>query len=181
MQHTSFGAAGLTPPVLAEFFVISRKLACETPQLAQGFEYWLGKQRGGRLPGRQDIDPGEIPSLLPNIMLADVLPAEPKPRLRFRLVGDYHVEVAGGNWTGRFFDEVTELQQDEGNLIECYQEVAERRIPHYWAREYIDPQKRWASYERVALPLARDGETVDMILAILMPFRKPHITVVEGD
>ena len=44
-------------------------------RLRQTYEYWRGKAGARPLPSRSDIDPVEIPRLLPHIMLVDVIGA----------------------------------------------------------------------------------------------------------
>src|SRR4051812_36601152 len=57
------------------------------PKTIRLYEYWREKApRPGVLPGRQHIDPTEIPTLLDNIWLLDVV-GEAR-RFRFRLIGD---------------------------------------------------------------------------------------------
>src|SRR4051794_5327847 len=57
------------------------------PKTIRLYEYWLRKMpRAGLLPSRRDIDPTDIPALLDNIWLLDVVGA-PR-RFRFRLIGD---------------------------------------------------------------------------------------------
>ena len=43
-----------------------------SPLPLSAFNYWLGKTPKVGIPGRQDIDPIEIPSLLPWIALTDI-------------------------------------------------------------------------------------------------------------
>ena len=68
----------------------------ETPGTAPGdwhpgarelYAYWASKKPKDGLPGRQQVDPIDIPKLLPRIFLADVIWEGDRPRIRFRLVG----------------------------------------------------------------------------------------------
>src|SRR5260370_37269235 len=57
------------------------------PKTIRLYEYWRQKAvRAGMLPSRRDIDPTDIPTLLDNIWLLDVV-GEPR-RFRYRLIGD---------------------------------------------------------------------------------------------
>ena len=57
------------------------------PKMIRLYEYWRKKAAGpGLLPSRRDIDPTDIPALLDNIWMLDVV-GEPR-RFRFRLIGD---------------------------------------------------------------------------------------------
>jgi hypothetical protein len=69
----------------------------ENAAFLEFYEYWLGKGRGAgkAMPARADIDPLDIPALLANVFLIDVVPGNPR-RFRFRLVG-----TASPNWKAR--------------------------------------------------------------------------------
>src|SRR5712672_2729662 len=57
------------------------------PKTIRLYKYWRQKAaRAGMLPDRRDIDPTDIPTLLDNIWLLDVV-GTPR-RFRFRLIGD---------------------------------------------------------------------------------------------
>ncbi len=56
-------------------------------------EYWQRKGAGKGLPGRADIDPVDIPHLLANVFLIDVVGGSPQ-RFHFRLVGTRITERA---------------------------------------------------------------------------------------
>src|SRR5688572_27444072 len=67
-------------------------------------EYWRSKAGAqGSVPRRRDIDPTELPDLLPNLMLLDV---ERNPlRFRYRLVGTRIVDFSYRDFTGTYLDE----------------------------------------------------------------------------
>jgi hypothetical protein len=68
------------------------------------YEYWRAKAGAeGAVPRRGDIDPTELPDLLPNLMLLDV---ERDPlRFRYRLVGTRVVDFSYRDFTGTYLDE----------------------------------------------------------------------------
>ena len=57
------------------------------------YRYWAEKKHNRPLPARVDLDPMEIPQLLQNIVLVDVV-GEP-PRFRYRLVGTAVIQALG--------------------------------------------------------------------------------------
>src|SRR3546814_13564368 len=68
------------------------------------YRYW-DKKRGNRaMPSRGDIDPSEIKSFLPGIIIVDVLPTEPAAFV-YRLVGTREVDSRGCDPTGRLVGE----------------------------------------------------------------------------
>jgi hypothetical protein len=74
------------------------------PKIGQLYAYWLGLAQGG-VPERDTFDPGEVPELLPNIMIVEL---EDDPfRVLFRLSGSKVDEVTGMSITGRYLDEMT--------------------------------------------------------------------------
>ncbi|HSV04055.1 MAG TPA: PAS domain-containing protein [Phenylobacterium sp.] len=125
------------------------------------FLYWASLRRGLKLPARRDLDPAAMKRLLPTLSLIDVLPA---PReYRIRLAGTALWDVYGGEITGRALAEVynsaaadywrAELGRvvDEGRPAAGVHSLAWRGASHL--------SMLW-----VRLPLASDGERVDMIL-----------------
>ncbi len=71
-------------------------------------DYLASKAPSGKLPGRQDIVPHEIPDLLPYLMLYDIVPQPSGNAIRYRtrLAGTHVVELLGGDPTGKFVDDV---------------------------------------------------------------------------
>jgi hypothetical protein len=127
--------------------------------------YWrrIHTQDGG-LPGRQHLDPTDIPRLLPFIWLADV--QRTPLRFRYRLFGTEHVRVLGRDFTGFWIDEA------HPNFLGAaaygqFAAAAEQATPGYRrGHTLIILPKDYLSMERLILPLARDGKQVDMLLAI---------------
>ena len=135
------------------------------------YDYWRSIAPPGRLPGRQHFDPADVPRLLPNLWLIEV---HRKP-LRFwrRLVGSKIEEFAGMNLTGGWVGDRLSGARLSG--VHSYlMDVVESRKPN-WRRgkSLIRFEKDYAELERLYLPLASDGETVDMILAITVFYKLP--------
>jgi len=96
-------------------------------------------------------------------MLVDVL-HEPGGALRYRirLVGTQVVAIQGSDATGKFVGEV--LNTDEVPAIfQGYDETVRSRQPGYRKGVVATAGRDHVFYRRVAFPLARDGETVDML------------------
>ena len=70
-------------------------------RLKEGYAYWCRKAPGAKLPRRADIDPSEIPHLLPHIRIVDVVEHR---RFRYRLVGTETRQQHKTDPTGRFLD-----------------------------------------------------------------------------
>jgi hypothetical protein len=131
-------------------------------ELSGLYAYWRARCRPGTLPGRQDIDPLDIPRLLKSILLADVV--GPEPRIRYRLVGTAIVQRCGADFTGRYMDESVD-EPLRGLLSKLYALVSSMKSAAYCESTLRLDGKRGVPICRLMLPLAADGTTVDLILA----------------
>jgi hypothetical protein len=118
----------------------------------------------GRLPGRQHIDPLDIPTLLPGLMLYDVVEADAGPRFRVRVAGEMVVGLLGTNPKGRYIDEFV-IEPRKADVNAALAAVARDRIAHYWENQVWTSGLEYVTMQRLALPLARDGINADMVIA----------------
>lgn len=143
------------------------------PRGRELFDYWIAKRGSRRMPGRADIEPGDIPGHLPDIGLVDVLPEE--PHFRYRLLGTRQVAVRGCDPTGRPVVEGylgRDMPGMREQVLSNYRRVATRGRPLFrdtsiqgsgdhsdmlWGGRYV------ARYT-LFLPLAADGENTDIVL-----------------
>jgi hypothetical protein len=130
------------------------------------FAYWASLKGGARLPGRRDLDPAGIKRLLPTISLIDVLADTPKPGLidyRMRLAGTGLYGVYGREITGRRLAEVYSPQATDYWRTELGKVVRQGR-PSVGVHNLAWRGAGHLSILWLRLPLASDGERVDMIL-----------------
>lgn len=128
-------------------------------------DYWLSVRPGDRLPGRQHLDPLDIPALLPNLWLVDV-ERTPALRLRYRLIGTSVARAFDHDCTGEYLDE-THPQSRDGQVRIYMHDVVRTRQPAWRVgRPLLWRLQDYLRLERIYLPLAGDGEEVDMILAL---------------
>ncbi len=145
----------------------------QRPRLRRLLDYWHAQRGERRLPSRGDLDPLDFPWLLGNISLADVLrDTAGNLRFRLRLVGTLAVERFGYDPSGRFIDDLPEPDYRDRLRIK-YHEVIRRGVPLV---EQLDMMidERSHVYEILRLPLASDGETIDMIL-LAADFFDPNV------
>lgn len=143
-------------------------------RLRRAFVYWQERRGDRAAPSRADLDPTDIPSLLPHLMLVEV--GSGKEQLRYRLVGTEVERNFGISMTGRFIDEVM-----RGRYLEfirsLYRQVIDHCIPIYSENTFSDPDSRaflqgWPlRTARVMLPLASAGTAVDMIMIAQVFYR----------
>lgn len=123
--------------------------------------YWLAKKRHRLAPGRKDIDPAELRSLLPHLFMVDV---ENKPRrFRFRLVGTAIVSSFGLDITGRYLEEIG-FSDQAPSVLAHYGAVATTAEPSCHHVHFTRGSGRYLAYERLIVPLSSDGTSVDMLL-----------------
>jgi hypothetical protein len=119
----------------------------------------------GPFPGRKDLDPVEIScALLPRLFLLDLVNGGEDAR--YRLIGTAVVACTGRDATGSL---VSELYRKDEDMLAKYREAIHRVVnekqPLYAAGSASWIKDRQCSqFECVFLPLATDGQTVDMIL-----------------
>ncbi|MBI4724573.1 MAG: PAS domain-containing protein [Rhodomicrobium sp.] len=90
------------------------------------YDYWRTCAQARPLPSRYDIDPVDIPHLLPGLSLLDV--GQDLDALRYRLAGTRVREIYGTEITGRaVFD--TGLQHKRDYWRSVYRKVIEEGIP----------------------------------------------------
>jgi hypothetical protein len=119
------------------------------------------------MPSRADIEPTEIPRLLPDVMLVERLD---DGRYRYRLIGTENAHAHGMNATGRFLDEVLPGPEYRAHVLALYDECVGARRPLYSECLFFQPaQRRPERHIKVLfLPLSPDGETVNMIFVVQM-------------
>lgn len=133
-----------------------------SPSFAGLFRLWDAKRGERAMPARSDFDPAELKPWLGRVNLLDVLPGPPMD-FRYRLCGTRTVEEYGVDLTGKCFSEAVYV----GTPVTALAAMAEFvRIgkPRYRNDPIRDPQGYAVMRERLYLPLAGNGRTVDMIL-----------------
>ena len=132
-------------------------------KLKQLLKYWTTISPDHRLPARTNIDPIQIPALLPNVMLVDV--EQPATRFRFRLVGSAIVKLLGKDCKGSYVDEIRlSDEEDLEDILADYLAVLTTSAPICKRRSVMTADNRQFLYERLLLPLASDGTMIDCLL-----------------
>lgn len=124
------------------------------------YALWASKLTGERLPGRSDFTPKELSaSVLPTIMLVDVI-SHPTC-FTVRLAGTGIAHMMGRDPTGMDVASLRGgdvLQARFTALVDAAQPYLALHRPTPW------PHPDHPTYHVLALPLARDGENIDMLM-----------------
>ncbi|MGH6892215.1 MAG: PAS domain-containing protein [Dongiaceae bacterium] len=141
-----------------------------TLQLRLLAELWTSKRRDDVLPSRADFSDQDLRPWFGHLLMVDVV--EGPHRFRFRLMGTSLVDAASRELTGKFFDEA-DITGYEPDVLEDYAEVVRTRAPFCKTRHYNPTpgtfMDHWKVYERLLLPLATDGGTIDRVLGCSYP------------
>lgn len=130
-------------------------------QLLALYDYWLRKRGARTMPARADIDPTEIPKLLPLILLIDVLETG---EFRYRLTGTEIVSNFGSNVTGMTFTEALPSGAYSEYITGLVRDVVSTGRPLYSEGTFMAEGRVNRQVRRLVLPLSDDGHMVDMLL-----------------
>jgi hypothetical protein len=135
------------------------------PKISTLYAYWQRIAPGPcRLPGRQNLNPADIPTLLPNIWMLDVL-EEPR-RFRHRLIG---TEINRRGFTVKDGEiiEPTPVRPGDPRPLQDLERVVAERTPVWFRGKPVASRDRFVhELERLHLPLAGNGTDVDVVLSL---------------
>ncbi|HEV2551158.1 MAG TPA: PAS domain-containing protein [Stellaceae bacterium] len=138
-------------------------LTLRSERLRAAHAYWLSKRNGRAMPSRADIDPTEIPTLLPYIILIDVL--DPLD-FRYRLIGTEVRNISRRDYTGLRFSEV-DGKGKESVLWQGCEALVRSKAPRSHRPPYVGSDAFVTNCENVLLPLSNDQTNVNMILKVI--------------
>lgn len=139
--------------------------AFQSRTVQDGYSYWRSKMAGSRFPARADVNPVDIPRLMPHVVMVDVK-REPEFDFRYRLIGTYVAEHLYNDHTGSWFSEL-EHQKAPSQIWQNCKTVCETGQPMHANTPYVGPHRGYMQVEDVILPLADDGKTVDTLLVFI--------------
>jgi hypothetical protein len=133
------------------------------PVLGAMLAYWERKRASQSMPRRRDIDPAEIPRLLPHVQLVE---ATENRGFRYRLVGTGLVEAFGHDYTGHYVDE--QFPGERGVFIRgIYDLVCSGSSAIFVRNKYVTKKQIDLVANRLYMPLSEDGVRVTLILGAL--------------
>jgi hypothetical protein len=131
-------------------------------RLIELYDYWLARRGALGAMLRAQLEPLDIPQLLPNLILSDV--GDGGRAIRYRLVGTEIAAAHGFDYTGKTIQELT-----SGTTLDftqaLYGHIVSAAVPVYSEGHFRwhGKEHRWT--RRLHLPLSRDGSMIDMVLA----------------
>lgn len=137
----------------------------DDPLLREAYAYWRKKRDPRRMPARRQIDPAEMPRLLPNLLISEVVDAE--RRFRYRLVGTAIARVLGRDVTGCCVEEVMSGAYRD-YITELHRAVCRERTPVFARSALESAGGRHRVARRLLLPLSEDDSAVNQILSLVV-------------
>lgn len=138
------------------------------PKIAQLIRHWRGLAPApGLLPGRRQFDPFRVAPLMPHLWLVDFVPDDGR-RYRARLVGGALVEAGVQMRKGEYF--VDFMTAGEAAMsVEAFDRIRRDKFVS-WRRgpSALRQLKHIFALERTFMPLASDGQSVDMFLCMTL-------------
>ncbi len=129
-------------------------------------KFWMRHLDGARVPRWQAVAPEELASIADSLSLLSVSGGQPL-RFQIRYHGRMVAKVYGGiDYRGRHLDEVIQPERRETALAP-YVHAVRTGAPVYTIQDVNDAAGRVIHFERLLLPFAHDGETVDRVLSAL--------------
>ena len=152
----------------------------DDPLLREIYAYWRMKRASRRMPSRRQIDPAEMPRLLPHLVISESV--EGGKRFRYRLAGTAVAQAVGFDPTGRCVEDIASgAYRDYINGL--HRSVCIERVPIFAASAFVSAShNRRYHARRLALPLSEDDDIVNQILSMVI-FRyaadQPPLTVFD--
>jgi hypothetical protein len=140
------------------------ELEIVSPTLQRVHRDWQNRRHGATMPARASFDVLDLKYILGSLNLVEVL-RDPL-RFRYRVHGTSCVALLGYDMTRKFVDDYPDAVY-RTRVRRNFASVVESRRPRcdLGKREIVD--RRIIRFEALILPLAADGETVDMLMVAL--------------
>lgn len=136
------------------------------------YRYWEAKRGARAMPARRDIEPAEIPALLPYLTLID----RRDGHFRYRLVGTAVAEELGRDMTGQDVGSYVSPPEYAAALAGIYERVFSTGRALFTTGEYRGRSAAIHAVSRLMLPLGADGQHADMVLFTRIARFHPSIT-----
>jgi hypothetical protein len=136
-------------------------LEIRTSSLQRLYHDWEIRRRGREFPARSDFDVLDLKYVIGQIALVEV--SHDPLRFRFRLHGTGIARRVGYDMTGKAVDALPN-GRIRALVLRNFAAVVAERAPRVEIRARHIMDDRTVDSEVLAMPLARDGKTIDMLL-----------------
>jgi len=128
-------------------------------------KFWMRHLGAHRVPRWQAVEAENLSAMSANLSFLDVTGNDGNARFQIRFHGATIAQVYGsGDCRGKYLDQIIPAAGHANGLAPYHHAIRGGR-PVYTIQDVTDRNGRLVHYERLLLPFAADGETVDRILA----------------
>ena len=127
----------------------------------QIYDYWCACAGNLNMPSRGDINPSDIPHLLPFVSLIDI--EEDPVRYKVRLAGTSLYDIYGGEITGKYVDDL-DWAPNQDYWISSFRRVVEAALPAQGVVRSPYERNEHLTQFWLRLPLANAEGKICMIL-----------------
>ncbi|MGA7323095.1 MAG: PAS domain-containing protein [Rhodomicrobium sp.] len=131
---------------------------------AKLYGYWLTKRRSRRLPARSELDPADIPELLPYLIIV----GKESNQFRYRLVGTAVVQAVGYDATGSTVGSYLLAPKHALEAQAIFERAFTLAHPIFATGGFILKSGADATLSLLVLPLSDDGAAVNMTISTLV-------------
>lgn len=135
--------------------------ALADPIIRKVYDYWADKSVAGRLPSRRDIDPVDIYDCLSWLMILEAV--EGGRDFRIRLAGSHIEEAHDRPLKGLMVGDLG-AGSEMAQVLDRFRNALATKAPNFHSGSLSMVGRAFIEFDRVALPLAEDGETVTHLL-----------------
>jgi hypothetical protein len=128
------------------------------------YAYWHSKRGTRTMPSREDIDPAEIPYLLPYLMIVE----RQDDQFRYRLVGSTIVRSVGYDATGVTIGSYLADPEAAAEAQAIFRRVFTAACPVFATGKFIIKPGVHLHLSLLTLPLSEDGTAVNMSVSTLV-------------
>ena len=134
-----------------------------SPVQREFLAYWRAKAGDRVAPQRQDLDVLDVPTLMPHVIIFDVL-NDPLD-FRYRLVGTVIRDMSSKDYTGMKMSEI-EGRGPESTVWSLLDQVRLSQMPAHNAIDYVGPKKDIRKLSDLFLPLVDAYGETNMIVIV---------------
>jgi hypothetical protein len=140
------------------------------------YRYWLLKRGARRMPSRGDLNPGDIPALLPFLLIV----GKAEGQLRYRLSGSAVVQAAGHDATGSPVGSYLASAKDAADARAIFERVFAAGCPVFASGEFIFKSGARLNMSLLTLPFSEDGAAVNVTVSTIIPRFAPSLVAQRG-
>jgi hypothetical protein len=128
------------------------------------YRYWITKRAGRSMPARRDLNPADIPNLLPSLIIVDKV----DDQFRYRLVGTAAAREIGRDPTGSILASYASTPESGAAARAIHERVFTTARSVFVSGEFKVTSGAIVNMSLLTVPLSDDGTDVNMAVSALV-------------